>query len=385
MDWSNRTSDPPVNDSQDASSSFGISTEGVLGVPTAMFEDGIGMRPNGALTFDLDEVRAAGGWNGTPLRFISEHVGLNDTAVGVALNNASIRVAVIVSDATNVLAGYSGGMPVPVVKTGNEWSFIEGSHSFLVGDGRYEAFDVPLPPAARFLTLVVTDANLGGDTSDFAVFSGARLIRDEELSSQLHVFQDIGKSAPGSVLTTTDADTVISGPRLDTASSGHLFFQKADQQFFTGLKQQAALPDDLFNGRKTITTSFWLDEIDFSQTGFNDGLTILGGNDQTGQPFAYSIVLVPPRFEFDQSAQIVEFPHGFIQVTQSAGESAIFPTPFPLDDGQPHHFAVVTDGATNEFEVFIDGQSLGRRSLLFGNITPIALGSSGISLGVLRD
>jgi hypothetical protein len=45
-------------------------------------------------------------------------------------------------------------------------------------DGKFVTFDVPIPPKARFLTLVSTQ--LEKDNHDHTVFSGARL----ELGSQ---------------------------------------------------------------------------------------------------------------------------------------------------------------------------------------------------------
>lgn len=150
-------------------SSFGsIRTTGVqMGTyGNAKVEDGIGMHANALITFNLDELRAAG--LGTdPLSFTGEG-GLNDD-----VGSGTARAVVVVSDASGVIAGYINGQQVAVGSSGGVFSFTGTIPAQL--SGRQTAlFDVALPAGAKFLTLATTSGP-DGNSGDQTVFSAANL------------------------------------------------------------------------------------------------------------------------------------------------------------------------------------------------------------------
>ena len=139
----------------------------------ARIEDGIGRHANALITFDLNDIRAAGGLGSVPFDFTADG-GLNDDALGVP---SSVRAVVIVSDADGVLAGYVNGQQVSVTNTGGTWSFDGPIPDEFVGDGAgpYTAqFNVPVPAGATWLTLATTSGS-NGHSNDQAVFSEAQL------------------------------------------------------------------------------------------------------------------------------------------------------------------------------------------------------------------
>ena len=167
----------------DAAYSFGGRFGSIRTTGTAMpvyggvkVEDGIGMHANALVTFDLNELRTAGG-TGTDFSQFTGEGGLNDDAVGAP---ASVRAVVIVSDASGgVLAGYVNGQQVNVVNNGGTYSFDPAAAipAQLVGNagGPYTAqFTVPLTSSAAFLTLATTESS-EGISNDQAVFSEAQL------------------------------------------------------------------------------------------------------------------------------------------------------------------------------------------------------------------
>ena len=133
-------------------------------------EDGLGLNSNGLLTFDLNELRTAGGLGSNrPMQFVSERAGLNDGVVTLG----SVKTIVLVSNDSGVTAGYINGQQVAVTNSAGTWSF---TGTIPTTNGRtYAKYDVALPGDARYLTLITTE---NGDSlfADEAVFSGARLI-----------------------------------------------------------------------------------------------------------------------------------------------------------------------------------------------------------------
>lgn len=127
-------------------------------------EDGIGMHANAFVTFDLNDLRAAGG---TDFGQFTGEGGINDDgAAGVA------RAIVLVSDATSVLAGYINGQQVDVGESGGVYSFTGTVPGELVGTQTAQ-FTVPLNSSAAYLTLVTTSGADHG--SDQTVFSEPQL------------------------------------------------------------------------------------------------------------------------------------------------------------------------------------------------------------------
>lgn len=152
-------------------------------------EQGIGMHANALITFDLDELRKAGQLlPSVPAKFVVDRAGLNDDSLGA---NSSVHIAVLVSKAPNqrnvfdsIIAGYINGQPHRVSENDTVYAFADPVPEPLRSDGRFTSFEVPLSEEARYLTIVVTGAQISEDentiSSDHAVLSGARLIFDIE-------------------------------------------------------------------------------------------------------------------------------------------------------------------------------------------------------------
>lgn len=135
----------------------------------ARTENGIGMHANMLVTFDLWAIRRAGLIaNDTPLRFVAEHAGANDTSV----NRGSLHVAAIAFDEHGQAVGQVDGRAVPLRTASGTIEFASSIPSPL--RSAVARFDLSIPPGARYLTLIAASA--GYNNSDHAVFSGARLV-----------------------------------------------------------------------------------------------------------------------------------------------------------------------------------------------------------------
>ncbi|MEQ1825946.1 MAG: LamG-like jellyroll fold domain-containing protein, partial [Pirellula sp.] len=135
------------------------------------FEDGIGIHANGLVTFDLNEIRAAGGYDPAQrFRLIIDKAGLNDTGpVG------TIRNMVLVSSTNAVLSGFINGQSMTMTNTAGTWSFggtIPAAQTFT---NPFSTYDVDIPSNARYLSLAISNAG-DGAFQDHGVFSGVRLI-----------------------------------------------------------------------------------------------------------------------------------------------------------------------------------------------------------------
>jgi hypothetical protein len=137
---------------------------------TTLVEDGIGMHANELITFDLAEIRDAGGLGGTDLNFLAR-AGVNDSAA----TNGSIRSIVIVSDAAgNILTALVNGVAVPLTSAAGVFSFNGALPAELTALGNnYVDYNLLLGSDARYLTLAFTSGADAG--SDHGVWSGARL------------------------------------------------------------------------------------------------------------------------------------------------------------------------------------------------------------------
>ena len=147
-------------------------------------EQGIGMHANALITFDLDEIRKAGLLPADQaFLFKVDRAGINDEMFGQSVS--SIHTAVILSKPHDkpevydaVIAGYVNGRKQKVVENDKQYYFGGELPEPLKADGKFVSFNVPVPPEAKFLTLVTTGADHPDDNpinSDHAVFSGARL------------------------------------------------------------------------------------------------------------------------------------------------------------------------------------------------------------------
>lgn len=175
----------PANDTYRSTHAASISTTGkprFAIVPNGRkTEEGIGMSANEMMTFDLDEIRAAGKLTPKPMRFIADRAGINDYHEIPNGMLGSARTIVIVSNETEVIAAYVDGEEFDVEKNASVYSFNSESkrlQSPLRRNGRFVKYDVPLPKQARFLTLATVMC--GAEHDDHAVFSGARLELDAD-------------------------------------------------------------------------------------------------------------------------------------------------------------------------------------------------------------
>ncbi|MBB74971.1 MAG: hypothetical protein CMJ75_10715 [Planctomycetaceae bacterium] len=149
-------------------------------------EQGIGMHANALVTFDLDEIRRAGLLPADQkFVFKVDRAGINDDVFG---SDASAHISIILSKPHSkpevydaILAGYVNGRRQKVEENDKEYYFAGPLPQPLRADGKYAEFTIPVPPAARYLTLVTTGAGAPTANSincDHSVLSGARLELD---------------------------------------------------------------------------------------------------------------------------------------------------------------------------------------------------------------
>ncbi|MBN2293202.1 MAG: hypothetical protein JXM70_12300 [Pirellulales bacterium] len=157
------------------------------------YRQGFGLHGGGRITFDLDEIRAAGGIDPIGWRF-SGTGAVSDFSIGNTHTDCDVfHMIVLVSDSEGVLSGYVNGQKVPVVRDGNGvWSFsgkipkpFEGNDGG-TGTGKpvgltRAKFLVDVPASARWLTLVSTLAN-GTNKADHALWIDAQLMPIPESS-----------------------------------------------------------------------------------------------------------------------------------------------------------------------------------------------------------
>lgn len=141
-------------------------------------EEGVGISANELLTFDLDELRRAGKLEGRSMRFVADRAGINDRESPIldSRKNAHANLVIIVSTEDQVLSAHLNGEAVNVLEHANVYSIDvdeERAKRGLRYDGNFVKFDVPIPPEARFLTMVSTQ--IEREHHDHTVFSGARL------------------------------------------------------------------------------------------------------------------------------------------------------------------------------------------------------------------
>ena len=171
-----------VNDAWSAEG--GIQTRGVKCNPAqGRTEQGIGMHANAMITFDLDEIRKAGliPANET-LRFQVDRAGINDDSLGAG----SVHISVILSRPNSapakfdaIIAAYLNGQRMKTGQNDQVFQFEGELPKPLRANGQFAAFDVPVEPEAKYLSIVVTAAEISETentiSSDHAVLSGVRL------------------------------------------------------------------------------------------------------------------------------------------------------------------------------------------------------------------
>jgi hypothetical protein len=158
-------------------------------------EQGIGMHANALITFDLAEIRKAGLIPAQDmLKFVADRAGINDDAFG---QGSSVHMAVVLSkphvdksryDA--IIASYVNGVTCQIIENDTVYYFEENLPKPLRADGKFAKFDIPVPPEARFLTIIVTGAEISETentiNSDHAVLSNARLLYEPTKEQLAH-------------------------------------------------------------------------------------------------------------------------------------------------------------------------------------------------------
>ena len=153
-------------------------------LPGVKVEDGIGSAADGRITFDLDEIRAAGGLEGSQMTFTATGA-VNDSVVGHSDYRAcQFHLAAILSDENGVLSGQVNGQDVTVGDSGGTWSFTgtipehfdgHDGNGDDVPDGMIRAdFFLDIPATAKWLTLVSATED-GGNYADHSVWVDAQL------------------------------------------------------------------------------------------------------------------------------------------------------------------------------------------------------------------
>ena len=175
-------------------------------------EDGIGIHANGLVTFDLDDLRAAGNLS-TFASYFTAKGALNDTSSGGDVN----AIAIVSDGAGNVLGGWLNGQKIGVTNTAGTWTFDAASIRDLDGSGaeRRTEFAFWLAPEARYLTLAGTSN--GGISSDHVAF-----VDSNWESAAIPLSNLFGDSAGTSL-----ADAIISDPRGQAAASADRFVDVA--------------------------------------------------------------------------------------------------------------------------------------------------------------
>ncbi len=158
-------------------------------------EQGIGMHANALITFDLDEIRRSGLMPPSQsMVFRVDRAGINDDSFGVG---STVHIAVIVSkpqskpsEFDSIIAAYLNGKLAEIEENDAVYSFAGEMPPAISSDGRFVAFEIPIPPDARFITIATTGAEISETentiSSDHAVLANARLTYDAAADQLAH-------------------------------------------------------------------------------------------------------------------------------------------------------------------------------------------------------
>lgn len=166
----------PRNDQVSASGVVtGISVTGNLlsppPNPAGKLSDGIGMWGDQLVTISLDEVRVAGNYASDQGFIFNSLAGLNDFA-GMG---GSVKMALLISDASGVLEGYVNGVQVDVANNSGVWTFTGAQPNALTSEGQRVAnFNLFVPGEAKYITLVSLSQG-DGIAEDKAVWANASI------------------------------------------------------------------------------------------------------------------------------------------------------------------------------------------------------------------
>jgi len=163
----------PANDAISSLNSVGLSCTGDILYGQSVFapqDEGIGMWADQFVTFDLNEIRVAGGLDPAQVFQFNSFSGINDFASpGTTLN-----LVAILSNDQGVLGGWVNGQAVSVGQTADGFAFNGTLPASYGDDNRAGDFSFTVTGDAKYLTLASLSMGDGAGT-DNAVFGGATL------------------------------------------------------------------------------------------------------------------------------------------------------------------------------------------------------------------
>ncbi len=214
---------------------------------------GLGMHADSYITFDLGELRAAGGIADDTLFHFLATAGCNS-----ANAMANVNLAVIVWDENNTpIAGYVNGMQArDFVQNDGVWKFdakgqtndgTPGGLERVIADNQWITnanpwnVDVALGKDARYITLISADAN-GDINSDHGVFAGAALsiVQNGVLLNQLFGTRDTAYGL-------NYVHTHNSGQQADAADTGIVKTRQGNMNTTFSLNNASDAAGILFN------------------------------------------------------------------------------------------------------------------------------------------
>ncbi|MEQ1825436.1 MAG: LamG-like jellyroll fold domain-containing protein, partial [Pirellula sp.] len=305
----------------------------------AEIEEGLSISSNSALTFDLDEIRAAGDLSSTELlRFVADRVGPNDA---LPVGSIQVHAVVIVGDASGVLTGFVNGVPVAVTQTSGTFQFTGTIPSPLVRE-TFTRFNVPIPANAKFVTLAAVKPS-GSIAGDDLAWSGARLEIDSrgiEFERTTHVIHDIGRYGIGTLFEfPTTASTLVT-PGIDARQVGVRF---------DGINDLLTLPSSVLDNLGELTASIrFSSDSSMDQTLIN--ASVVADNGATFVPNTFDVSLT------NQDGQ------RFLRITSGNFNPAFFAIT-NLSDGQSHLLTITLSDSANTVSAFVDGELIGTSSL----------------------
>lgn len=191
-------------------------TDGSRSINIGGLTSGLGMHANQLITFDLNEIREASGYSGDEWLNFSALVGSNHTD-----GSTSVHMSVLVSDAANNLLGaIVDGKYVQAAETDGVWS-LSGVPTTYLTNSVTANVNVTLPSAARYLTLVSSDAN-GSMSCDHGVFANPILAATPKEMSLTQLAGAANVENLGVLPSTPAAGTVITtaNPGIAKAQNG---------------------------------------------------------------------------------------------------------------------------------------------------------------------
>ncbi len=163
----------PGNDALSSINSIGLSCSGQDLYGQTVFgrvDDGIGMWADQLITFDLNEIRVAGGFDADQMFNFSSFAGIND----YASPNATLNLIAVLSNDSGVIGGWMNGEAVSFGADRSVWSFDGDLPGSFDGENRASSFNFTVGGDAKYLT--IASLSLGdGSGTDHGVFGGAAL------------------------------------------------------------------------------------------------------------------------------------------------------------------------------------------------------------------